>query len=357
MVSTERIAGAALTILLSLVPADVSAQVEASAQGELAPLFRNRAPLEVTIEAPFKTLMDERPNEEYLDGTFTYKDADGNDVALDLKIRTRGKTRRRLVTCNFAPIRLNFRKKQVEGTEFEGQDKLKMVTHCQNTKPSYEQMILREYLGYRILQLFTEKSFGVRLFHVTYSDTEGSRERTRYAFVIEDEDELGDRLGMKVRKGTWIEHEDLDAGYENLVNVFQFVIGNTDYSLIKGPEENECCHNAVLYSADDGPPYYSIPYDLDFSGLVDAPYAGTNPAFRLSSVQDRLYRGICSNNDRLADTLQQFRDKKDDVYAILDEMTMLTGNSRNAARRFLSRFYDRIDDERYIQREFYDGCN
>ena len=199
----EKLAGIALTALALLVPACLFAEDDV-ATGELAPLFKNRAPLAVRIEAPFSTLMSERPDEEYLDGTLAYKDADGIDVVFDLKIRTRGKTRRRFVTCNFAPIRLNFRKKQVEGTEFEGQDKLKMVTHCQNTKPSYEQMILREYLGYRILQLFTEKSFGVRLFHVTYTDTEGGRERTRYAFVIEDEDNLGDRLGMKVSSNGWI---------------------------------------------------------------------------------------------------------------------------------------------------------
>ena len=354
---SAKIAATALAAIVTLAPTCAAAEEQTSPESELAPLFSHRAPLAVRIEAPFSTLMKERPIDEYLDGTFTYKDADGNDVVLDLKIRTRGKTRRREITCNFAPIRLNFKKKQVEGTEFEGQDKLKMVTHCQNGKPSYEQGILREYLGYRILQLFTEKSFGVRLFHATYTDSEGGRERTRYAFVIEDEDDLGNRLGMKVQEKTWIEHADIDAAYENLINIFQYVIGNTDYSLIKGPEEDECCHNAVLYSAGDGPPYYSIPYDLDFSGLVDAPYAGTNPAFRLSSVRERLYRGICSNNDMLAATIQHFRDKRNDVFAIIDEMTMLSRNSRNFAIRYMNQFFDRIEDEQFVRKEFYDGCN
>jgi hypothetical protein len=38
----------------------------------LAPLFANHAPLDVTIEAPLTTLMDERPEKEYLEGTFSY---------------------------------------------------------------------------------------------------------------------------------------------------------------------------------------------------------------------------------------------------------------------------------------------
>jgi hypothetical protein len=347
----------ALALLAAVVATPLAGQENNAESSEQVPLFANRAPLQVRIEAPLTTLMNVRPVDEYLDGTFTYTDADGNDVVLDLKLRSRGKTRRRKETCNFSPIRLNFKKKQVEGTEFEGQDKLKLVTHCQNTKPSYEQLILREYLAYRILQLFTEKSFGARLFHVTYTDTEGRRERTRFGFVIEDEDALADRLGMEVRKISRIEHENIDADYENLINVYQFVIGNTDYSLIKGPDDDECCHNAVLYSATEEPPYFAIPYDLDFSGIVDAPYAGTNRNFRLSSVRERLYRGLCDNNDLLAGTIQRFRDRKSDIYAIIDEMTMLSRNSRSATTRFLNQFYDRIDNDAYIQEEFYDGCN
>jgi hypothetical protein len=103
----------------------------------LAPLFANHAPLDVTIEAPLTTLMDERPEKEYLEGTFSYTKDDGTQQTFDLKLRTRGNFRRSEETCDFAPVRLNFRKKQLKDTEFDGQDKLKLVTHCQQNKMSF----------------------------------------------------------------------------------------------------------------------------------------------------------------------------------------------------------------------------
>lgn len=341
----------------ALSPCLATAQEATKTPKELAPLFAHRPPLAVTIEGPLTTLQDQRPTEEYLEGKFRYVGEDGNEVELDLKFRSRGNFRLKESTCVFGPIRLNFQKKQAEDTEFDGQDKLKLVTHCQHTKPSYEQLVLREYLAYRILQVFTDKSFGARLLAITYVDTEGGRERTKYGFVIEDEDDLGDRLGMEVVKRGEISHDDLDPEYENLINVYQYMIGNTDFSLVKGPEEDDCCHNAVLFSPNEEAPYLSIPYDLDFAGIVNAPYAVANPNFRLKTVRQRLYRGQCSNNDRLPDTLSNFMDKRDEVFAIISEMRMLSRNARSSVTRYLEDFYRNISDPRTVQEDFIEKCN
>ena len=42
---------------------------------------------------------------------------------------------------------------------------------------------------------------------------------------------------------------ELDAAHTNLINVFQFMIGNTDFSLIRGPADDDCCHNSVPFSS------------------------------------------------------------------------------------------------------------
>ena len=356
--SLKRLHASCLTAVAAVVlPMMAIAQEQTKSAKTLAPLFAHRPPLAVTIEAPLSTLQDTRPTDEYLEGKFSYAGEDGAEVVLDLKLRSRGIFRLQKSTCTFGPIRLNFKKKQVEKTEFDGQDKLKLVTHCQNTKPSYEQLVLREYLAYRLLQLFTEKSFGVRLLHITYVDTEGGRSRTKYGFVIEDEDDLADRIGMEVVERDAISHADLDAEYENLVNVFQYMIGNTDFSLIKGPENEGCCHNAILFSANENAPYTSIPYDFDFAGLVNAPYAVSNPTFRLKSVRERLYRGQCENNDRLETTLARFREKRNEAFAIIDEMSVFSRNAQTSVRSYLESFYRNINDEERFQRDFIEKCN
>ena len=109
-------------MLLVILAAPAHAQVEP--YPSIAPLFTDDAILEVMIDAPLTALMDDRPDKAYLDGSFTYMEADGTKRKLGLKLRTRGNYRRDKEHCDFAPIRLNFDKSQVGGTLFEGQDKL-----------------------------------------------------------------------------------------------------------------------------------------------------------------------------------------------------------------------------------------
>ena len=348
--------GAAI-IAVFCFPTAVGAQTADTAEGKnLAPLFSSLEPLAVTIEAPLTTLMTERSDEEYLDGTFSYTEDDGTVRTLDLKIRSRGNYRRQEKTCDFTPIRLNFRKKQVEDTVFADQDKLKLVTHCQNSISYFNQHVLREYLAYRILQLMTDKSFAVRLFEVTYVDTEGSINLTKLAFAIEDDDSVAERVGMQHIESGNIEHDDLDRQQENLVNIFQYLIGNTDFSLVHVEPGKSCCHNSRLLSATGAAPFTPIPYDFDFSGLVNTPYASPNPKFKLRNVRQRLYRGVCKNNDLVPGTIQQFLDKKEAIYGLLDEIDLLSNRSRRDVTAYLKPFFDTISNPKLVQSRIIGRC-
>jgi len=323
---------------------------------EIRPLFQSHDTLIVRIEAPLTTLMREQPDEEYLDATFSYSDAAGQEHKLDLKLQTRGRFRRNKSTCIFSPLRLNFRKQQVTGTEFAGQDKLKLVTHCQRSK-NYEQLLLREYLAYRFLQVLTDKSFGARLMHITYVDTEkGGKSITKYGFVIEDEDDIGDRIGLAPSKLRRIKASELDGKQANLVSVYEYLIGNTDFSLILGPEGSDCCHNAVLFS-NGSAPHTPIPYDFDFSGLVDAPYAAANPRFKLRTVKNRLYRGRCINNEYLDGTFAYFLEKEPEFRRLLAELEGLNKGNRKEIDKFLNGFYKDITNPKLKQRNFITKCS
>lgn len=344
-----------VALALFLIPGGaVNAQ---SDPDEARPLFERHDTLQVRIEAPLTTLMREKPEDEYLDGTFYYTGGDGQEHALDLKLQTRGRFRRKKETCNFSPVRLNFRKKQVAGTEFAGQDKLKLVTHCQDRRNSYEQLVMREYLAYRILQTLTDRSFGARLMHITYVDTDkNGKSMTKYGFVIEDEDDIEERLGMVRHKSRGINSEELDGRHANLVSVYEYMIGNTDFSLILGPSDSSCCHNAVLFSENDAAPFIPIPYDFDFSGLVDAPYAAPNPRFELRSVKQRLYRGRCMNNEILDETFSRFLDKRDDIGNLVAGLDGLDNKDRKEVVKFLDDFFEDITDADAKQRRFIDEC-
>ena len=150
------------------------------------PLFTDDSIIDVRLSGPFKQIMKERPNEEELKGNFEFIAADGRSVHFDVNIRTRGNYRRRREVCPFAPLRLNFKTKDLDDTIFDKQDKLKLVTHCDNGSRVYKQSVLKEYLAYRILNVMTPISFRVRLLRITYVYTDDNDdEELTYAFLIE----------------------------------------------------------------------------------------------------------------------------------------------------------------------------
>lgn len=337
-------------------PQPATAQ-DSAGDNEDNPLFGSHDLLTVRIEAPLRTLTRKRPDEEYLDGKFSYALADGTEQSLDLKIRTRGKYRRQKKTCSLPPIRLNFRKGQVAGTEFAGQDKLKLVTHCKSGSSSYEQMVLKEYLAYRILQELTDKSFGARLMQITYVDTEGKEKTdTRYGFVIEDDDDIAARLGMELLEIPKTSYSAFEPRHTNLLNLFAYLIGNTDFSMIRGPANDDCCHNNVLYR-DTAGMIWPIPYDFDFSGLVNAPYAEPNPQFDIRSVRTRVYRGRCDNNDYVYENVPIIAEKESAIRSLVDSIPGLEPRYQKDAGNYLEQFFEIIKDSQRVEKTIINRCS
>jgi hypothetical protein len=317
------------------------------------PLFQDDKILDVRISAPFTTLVRERPKDDYLPGVFQYTQTDGTTVNLDLGVRTRGHFRHD--TCDYPPLSLNFKKSQTKGTLLDKQNKLKLVIHCEFSD-RYEQMVLKEYLAYRILNVLTDMSFRVRLLMVTYKNTEKNKDgQVRYAFVIEHKNRLAERHDVKDLELERTTVSSIRADQLNLTSVFEFLIGNTDFSPIAGAPGNECCHNYVLFGNDDDP-ILAIPYDFDQSGFVDAPYATPNPNFHIRTVRQRVYRGRCVNNGHVAASLQKSRDARDVIYALVDEQEGLDSSVRSRLIHYIDDFYDVIDDPRAVEKKIISKC-
>jgi hypothetical protein len=324
--------------------------------GDPDPLFQDDSVVEITITAPMKTLLGERPNDHYLRGTISYADDSGRVLDFDVGVSTRGNFRRQAKVCPFPPLRINFKKSQVKDTLFHKQNKLKLVAHCRDNSDRYEQNIIKEYLAYRFLNLLTDVSFRVRLARVTYKDSEQrDDDRVRYAFFIEHKKRLSKRLGLPEISTSRIKVADLEGAYSDLTSLFQFMIGNTDFSPIAGAKGEDCCHNSTLVGRE-GEPVYSIPYDFDMSGLVDAPYAEPNPKFRIRRVTQRLYRGRCAYLDNLEISLRQFQDNREAIYGLIDGQAQLEDSTRKKVRRYVDQFYDVIDNPKKVHREISSQC-
>ncbi|MCZ6870374.1 MAG: hypothetical protein O7G84_12810 [Gammaproteobacteria bacterium] len=326
-------------------------------------LFDSNDLLTVTLTGPFKDVVRDRdPEPLEHDMTLT---VGGHELAV--KVRPRGNFRRcgaggvahcKPEICKFPPIKLNFKKKAVAGTPFAGEDKLKLVTHCQD-RDSYEQNVFKEYLAYRVLNLFTDESFRVRLMHIAYEDTAGKVSTTRYAFVLEDSKAMAKRVGAKYVKPEEVERGQLAQPAATRVAMFQYFISNTDYSLIRGRAGDTCCHNVKLIQREPDV-FIPVPYDYDMSGIVSTSYSypdgGLAQKHRLSSVRDRLYRGFCTDRGTLDSVLGEFQEKREAIYALINETGLMSSSSVSRTTKFFDGFYKMLDKDSRVERAFVKGC-
>ena len=317
------------------------------AQSENAdPLFQSHEILQATFEGPLIEFIDEKSKEKELKGTFSVVDTDGSKLEFDVQFRARGNFRHD--NCDYPPIRLNFKKGQTKKTLFDKQDKIKLVVHC-NRRAQYHQIVLQEYLAYRVLNELTDLSFRVRLLQIVYRDPEEEEQSPpRYAFLIEHKDRLAHRLGLK-------EHETQKAQVGlmypeqlNLTSIFQYFIGNTDFSPVAGPPGAGCCHNYVLFKGK-GPNITAIPYDFDQSGFVDAPYANPNPNFGIRSVKQRVYRGRCINNRFIDSSIQKLQDSRDVINELISNQPGFDDRPRKNLVRFIDAFYELAEDPKKVE--------
>jgi hypothetical protein len=101
---------------------------------------------------------------------------------------------------------------------------------------------------------------------------------------------------------------------------------------------------------------YPIPYDFDFSGLVNARYAVPGRQLHIETVRDRLYRGPCRTAEELRPFLAAFRARKADVMATVDAVPDLDKNSRRKTREYLEDFYRTIDRSGSVKSQLMDRC-
>lgn len=324
---------------------------DAEAAGQPAGLFESDDVLELRLEANLREVFnDRRENRPDRPAKLIHYKTDGDSAVHNFEIKTRGYYRRLYLNCNIPPLRFDFKKKQVRNTLFEGQDKLKLVTHCRDKIESYEQNMLKEYLIYKAYNLLTDMSFRVRLVRITYVDTEGKHDTvTRYGFLIEDEEKLAERLGGRQLERGAITQEDTNRDLMALLAVFQFMIGNTDWSVLG-------FHNVKVYLVNPREPPLAVPYDFDWAGLVNTPYAVPHSHLHIRNVRQRLFMGHCRTEEEFEAVFDRFRAVENDLYALFRGFDLLGGRVAEDAVEYLEDFYGLIDNPRAVRRSILRIC-
>ena len=135
---------------------------------------------------------------------------------------------------------------------------------CENTD-YHEQLVLREYLAYRLYNLPSERSFRVRLALVDIADTKGSPAKPFLVWIfVEDVDDLASATVARRLIPVWYPSEQTEREQTTLMALFQYMIGNTDWGI-------PVYHNINRFNPErQFARPYAIPFDFDGSGLVNA---------------------------------------------------------------------------------------
>ncbi len=316
------------------------------------PLFASDSILEISLVFDTKTVIRDIDDQKaiYHPAILSYTDSNGLPVTLDVKVKTRGHFRKLRDNCTFPPLRINFKKKQVGGTLFEGQDKIKLVTHCRTNNSKFEQFILEEYLIYKMYSMLTDYSFKVRLVKINYIDLYGKTQPfSKYAFFLETLDQLAERHGATVLETKGLHQETVDYATMNQLVVFQYLIGNTDWSVPN-------LHNIELLLVSAGRAAVPVPYDFDFSGIINIPYAKPPEHLPIKSVRQRLFRGYCRTREQLEPSFSSLRQLEDSIISLYSNSMLLTPKQKKQSILYLEQFFETINDERRIRSEFINNC-
>jgi hypothetical protein len=310
-------------------------------------LFDGHAVLNLRLSGPLSDLVDDRKDEVPYEFTLT---AGETDYAV--RLSPRGKSR--LETCAFPPLRLTFTEPPSESSPFFGLERVKLVTPCRDVH-NMEMNVYEEYAAYRMFNLLSDVSYRARLLNITYDDTSGELDGTHPAFAIEPTDHMAERLGGRERELPGVSRKNLDPDHASRMYVFQYLVGNTDWSLVTAEGDDFCCHNGRLLQL--GNQLYLVPYDFDRTGLVDASYAKPAPKTRIRKVTQRRYRGYCMEDDApLGEAVALTVTLEPEIMAIVDQLPGLEAADREKTRRFLAGFFEDAENEEALLDEFRRSC-
>jgi len=141
----------------------------------------------------------------------------------------------------------------------------------------------------------------------------------------------------------------LDPESLDLMMMFEYMIGNTDFSI-------SALHNVRLVQ-DAAGVLYPVPYDFNHTGLVNAHYAIPSPKLPITSVVDRLYRGPCRKPPEVEVVLARFRAAETEVMDLSDAVPDLDKTHRRKAKKYLEEFYSTIGRPASVKRLFVDRCH
>ena len=284
--------------------------------------------VEITMTTALTDLLEERSS-TYQEAKLDVQLSDGTYQSLHAQLKTRGQTRKKI--CDFPPLKLKIAEESLIQNNWDTElSSYKLVTDCIGNKD----LVAKEMLAYQIFQLFSEISFKVQPLIITYVDKDNPEKQIQqFGFVIESKKALAKRLDAVAIP----DHKNMiDASQYQKMTVFQYMIGNTDWNL--GSNHN------IKYVQLTGKKMPSpVPYDFDYAGLVDAPYAIPHPQLPIKEVKERFFQYRGKASEQLIHTLEQINTQQREILSTCHDHPLLSESAKEEVAQYLNSFFELVD--------------
>jgi len=292
--------------------------------------------VDFNLELDLDKFIDEKNDGEYQPAWLTFTDKNGIEHRWKMKVRARGRYRRRI--CGMPPMKLNLDKDDLEDFGLCKDDEYKLVTQCVEDEKGKD-YVLREYFAYKLFEKVSDQYFRTQLLRITYQDTESKRKIKTVGFILEDEKTLERRHDADLIEDVY--NTPLDSLQRTSVYqccLFQFLIANTDYSY-------ETCRNVkFLRLSDKEVGLLVVPYDFDFSGLVNASYAVPDSNYKLSSLRERCYLGPPIGETSGQQVLANYLDRQEELLQFTKSFDQLPRRDRKDIYKFLKKGFRALEN-------------
>lgn len=323
------------------------ASIGKSQQKEIPALFQSTQPLSLKMTFSMRDVRKSLNDSIYFPSYLSYKNDLSEWDSLPVGVRARGNFRRK--NCYFPPLRLKMKKSHVAGTPFEGNKSVKLVLPCQNVK-SANNLILKEYLCYKLLEPVTPYFFHTRLANIALSDQSGKQTKSHsiMGFLIEDDDLIAHRFNGQVLDQI-ILPKLLNDTAAVIHYFFEYMIANTDWS-------TTAQHNTKIIQL---PLNKRVPlsYDFDMAGLVNAPYATINESLDIKSVKERLYRGYCRDEAVTEYVRSRYIRGEPEIMKVLsDHQSYFSEDEYSTMRKYIEEFFSTLKNDNAFKNSILKKC-
>jgi hypothetical protein len=312
-------------------------------------LFGIREPLVLSLKFNIKDFKKTRRDEKYHPVEMTCHVNDSFQVTHTVRVRARGKFRRD--NCSMPPFWLNIRYAGIEAEDLADVTKMKVVTRCREA-PQYKDYVLREFLVYQIYNLLSPYSFNTRLVKIKYIDTGKKNKLTEnWGFIIEPEALMAERNNCMLIKSDKLSIRTVNQEWMDKVAYFHYMIGQCDYSVTGR-------HNLkILTSKEYGPAgFIPVPYDFDYTGLVNAHYAVPGENLGITSVRERYFLGACRSKEVHQKTIQWLASYRDEITDLILNFDYMDEVERLEMVNYLDSYFKEAERERFVERNITPTC-